>query len=94
MTSRQELLRRISEVLAEAKEASKVEGAYELLPSIVEGLAKMQEGLGLSSAERRKLAGGVGYLVLDNYTFSEGELGSKILAVADDFAAFPNEREG
>jgi hypothetical protein len=57
------------------------------LPHIIAFLERMKAATGTAPKEREKLAMGLGKLVLDNYTFSEGSVGTILLEIAGDFAS-------
>jgi hypothetical protein len=78
---------RIDDALVKAKQASQIEGAYSYLPAIINALGEMRNGVHADSNSRWKIAGALGRLVTEDYTFSEGPLGQALLKLADEFAA-------
>jgi hypothetical protein len=62
-------------------------GAYAFLPEIIESLKAMQSGSTMTSGERERLAGSLGRLITEDFTFSEGPLGSMLLELAEQFAS-------
>jgi hypothetical protein len=77
----------IASAIREAEAASRGPGAYAFLPGIIESLRAMQSGSTMSSGERERLAGSLGRLVTEGYTFSEGPFGTMLLELADRFAS-------
>ena len=79
---------KIEELLVLAQEALKVPGSYPFLPEIIESLENMKKKLNESRDRRERMAGGLGRLVTEDFDFSESELGTKLLKIADEFVEY------
>ena len=64
------------------KEEQKKDKHYPYLPELIEALKKLKEA---SSENKHSVATAIGRLVLEDYSFSESELGAKLLQIADSF---------
>lgn len=78
---------RIAGAIAQAEAASESPDAYGFLPEIIESLKAMLAGTTMVSSERERLAGGLGRLITEDFNFSEGELGTMLLELADQFSS-------
>ncbi len=77
---------RITKLLREAATAQAEPDPYGFLPGIIETLKVIRENQDISDNERRKLSGGLGRLVLEDFEFADSSLGTALLMLADDFA--------
>lgn len=59
--------------------------AYPYLTAIEASLENMRDKASASRAQRERMAGGLGRVVTEDYAFSEGALGTRLLEVADAF---------
>ena len=84
---RKTLKARITEALVQGEKASKSPGASPFLPEIHETLKAMLAGLTTPPKQRERLAGALGRLVTEDFGFSESQLGTTLLELADDFAS-------
>ena len=64
---------------------SKKPGAPLLLPDVVDVLRELQTHAGSDRAIRRKMAGALGRLILEDMRIAESQLGQDILSFAADF---------
>lgn len=78
---------KIARAIAKAEEASQSPDAYGFLPVIIESLKAMLAGSTMNERERERMAGGLGRLVTEDFNFSESQLGSLLLDLADQFGA-------
>lgn len=78
---------RITEALVQGEKACKSPGAYPFLPEIQETLKAMLAGLARTQKERERLAAALGRLATEDFGFSESQLGTTLLELADDFAS-------
>lgn len=76
---------RIDELIARVDAALQKEGAYAFLPEIRESLERIKTLSDKSRAQRTKHARGIEGFILDNYQFSESQLGTDLLAFTDDY---------
>jgi hypothetical protein len=79
---------RIIQTISLARVASKGDGAFAFLPDIIGSLENMLTNLHANEKARDKMAGALGRLVLEDLAFSESSLGTRLLKLADDFAAY------
>jgi hypothetical protein len=90
---KRKLKARITKAIVQVEKASESPRAYGFLPDIKECLKAMLAGLAtMTPKERDRLAGGLGYLVSDNFAFAESSLGTTLLEVADEFASTEKRR--
>lgn len=85
---------KLTEIAKRVEKEMTREPHYSALPRILEILKKMilvEETA--TEDDRKRLARGVGYLVLDNFEFSESELGGLLLVACDEFAQRGEDRE-
>lgn len=81
-----EVKAQIEVALSRATAEQEDPGAYGFLFAIFKILRQMLRSLGSDRIVRARIAGGLGRLVTDTYSFSESELGQELLRVADSFA--------
>ncbi|MHB1426769.1 MAG: hypothetical protein ACYC3I_26735 [Gemmataceae bacterium] len=84
---RKTLKARITDALVRGEKVSKNPDAYPFLPEIQQTLKAMLAGLTMAPTERERLSGALGRLVTEDYGFSESNLGTTLLELADDFAS-------
>jgi hypothetical protein len=78
---------RVIGALVQAEKGSEGPGSYAFLPEIKESLKAMLAGLTtMTPTERERLSGSLGRLVTEDFGFSESEMGTTLLELADDFA--------
>lgn len=82
---------RIAEALARVEEAIASPGAYPFLPEIKVSLQAMLTGLTSTPKERERLSGALGRLVTEDYRFSESEMGTTLLELANKFASIATQ---
>ena len=77
----------IYESLRECVDLSFKPGTYPMLPSIVECLEKMHNIVsdGQWNSRDTRWGAGLGRLVMDDFSFSESELGTRLLNIADSW---------
>jgi hypothetical protein len=78
---------RIAESLDRAEKASERLDSYPFLPEIREILKGMLARPTMAANERERLSAALGRLVTEDFTFSESEMGTTLLELADDFAS-------
>jgi hypothetical protein len=76
----------LQDALRRVEDAQRRPGAYGFLAAIARVLTQMLASLDGDREMRDRIAGGLGRLVTDDYSFSESELGQELLRLADDFA--------
>lgn len=79
---------KIAELIDLAKRALKKPESFPFLPEIIESLENMQKNLNENRDRKERMAGALGRLVTEDFNFSESELGTKILKIADDFVEY------
>jgi hypothetical protein len=77
---------RIEQLIVEVKSEMRKENSYPYLPEILNSLETMRGALSLSRERRSKMAGALGRIVTEDYSFSESHLGDKIIKLANDFS--------
>jgi hypothetical protein len=75
----------IGELLDRVRAAKEKPGAYAFLSEIYETLEAMQESRNDSHEQREHLARGLERFVLENFEFSESQLGGELLELAEAF---------
>ena len=88
---RETLKPRITEALVQVEKAIASPDAYPFLPEIKESLQTMLTGLTSTPKERERLSGALGRLVTEDYRFSESEMGTTLLELADEFASIATQ---
>jgi len=88
IVSRSAVLREIEAVLEQVREAQLGSSAHPFLPVIEESLVSMHRDIRAALQQRAQMAGALGRIVTDDFSFSESALGTEIIRVAEDFAAF------
>jgi hypothetical protein len=83
-----EMRARIEAVLAKLREAAQGTMPTAYLPDIIESLEAMLENLDAPRERRDRMAGALGYIVLDDFAFAESALGGEVLEITDAFASF------
>ena len=79
---------KIAELIDLAKRALNKPESFPFLPEIIESLENMKKNLDESRERKERMAGALGRLVTEDFNFSESELGTKILQIADDFVGY------
>jgi hypothetical protein len=84
----------IDEIIEECETEQSKLNSNPYFPDIILSLKQMREiiiiGSGhsrYSKAERSKIAGALGRIITEDFSFSESMLGSKLLNIADEFAS-------
>lgn len=83
-----EMRARIEAVLAKLREAAQDTMPTAYLPDIIESLEVMLDNLDAPRERRDRMAGALGYIVLDDFPFAESALGGEVLEITDAFASF------
>jgi hypothetical protein len=78
---------RIAAAITQANDDASKPEPYPHLEDIIRVLDKMQSNFQAPAHARRKTAGALGRLVLDDISFSESQFGTLLLQLADDFAS-------
>lgn len=80
------LKKKIVKAIAQVGLAIESPNAYGYLPYIKECLNVMLNAEAMPSQERERLAGALGRLVTEDSVFSESQMGTILLELADEFA--------
>jgi len=81
------LLNRLDDLITEAELESKKDDCFRFLPDIVKSLVALREGLKakkIGKEKRRRMIGGLGRIITEDYSFSEGKLGTQLLNFLND----------
>lgn len=88
------LLESIDNALVICINEQQKEGSYEYLPGIIRSLEKIRDIIyyrqKYEKEQRKKTAAALGRLIMESYSFSESELGTMLLKIADEFAKSSN----
>ncbi len=84
----QEMRARIAALLTEFRVSADLARTVPYLPEIIASLEAMLDNLEAPREARARMAGALGYLLLDDFAFAETGLGRAVLKLADDFASF------
>ncbi len=75
----------IEELLARVDSELAKEDAYPFLTDIRKSLEQLKDTEATSEGDRSRMASGLERLVLEDFRFSESELGGKLLAFSDAY---------
>lgn len=78
----------IEKMITRVAEAAERPNAYAFLPEIKETLRAMLHATGSPQDKREQLARGLERYVLEDFSFSESELGGELLEFTEEFVAY------
>ncbi len=83
-----ELESRMISVIAKLRESERGPNPTVYLSEIIESFEAMLRNFDAPQERRAWMAGGVGRLITEDYSFSESALGGEVLKITDEFALF------
>lgn len=79
------MTQQIDDLIQRCEHARKTPNSYPFLPDVIEILISMRTHIGAAKSIRSGNAGALGRIVLEDFTFSESQLGTDLLKLGERF---------